>query len=208
MNNTSLRSEKRFCCGYTNSVCIDCLERCDFQFDSTEITDRVAKLEKQILEWEEELYQLTGKSNKKKRNRLNKKISKGLDEWRHLRVTYGTPTIDKDSDIYRLHADTRDLKKENLLLKKRLLEMFTSSRKARRKYKEQIVTLKEEICTLQKELRENKVKKLKSARFCSYCRSRNSDWKRCGRCLNAYYCSVDCQRAHWKKHKHDCQKKE
>ena len=86
--------------------------------------------------------------------------------------------------------------------------MFTSSRKARRKYKEQIVTLKEEICTLQKELRENKVKKLKSARFCSYCRSRNSDWKRCGRCLNAYYCSVDCQRAHWKKHKHDCQKKE
>jgi hypothetical protein len=29
-------------------------------------------------------------------------------------------------------------------------------------------------------------------------------FKKCSRCKKAYYCSVDCQKIHWKKHKVDC----
>lgn len=29
-------------------------------------------------------------------------------------------------------------------------------------------------------------------------------FKKCGKCKKVYYCSVDCQKIHWKKHKVDC----
>ena len=39
---------------------------------------------------------------------------------------------------------------------------------------------------------------------CSYCEKESLKLKSCGKCKGVYYCNVDCQRAHWKKHKIEC----
>ncbi|CCI42291.1 unnamed protein product [Albugo candida] len=43
---------------------------------------------------------------------------------------------------------------------------------------------------------------------CIVCRSVNEAVKRCGRCRRVYYCTVDCQRSHWKYHRIVCSKLE
>jgi hypothetical protein len=43
--------------------------------------------------------------------------------------------------------------------------------------------------------------------ICSLCDSRSEKgikMKKCSRCLIAYYCSVECQKTHWKEHKKVC----
>ena len=40
---------------------------------------------------------------------------------------------------------------------------------------------------------------------CSYCATQSSELKRCSNCLSVQYCSVHCQKKHWKKHKENCQ---
>lgn len=39
---------------------------------------------------------------------------------------------------------------------------------------------------------------------CSYCRVRSPDLKKCGRCKCLYYCSRECQKKDWSKHKTNC----
>ena len=41
---------------------------------------------------------------------------------------------------------------------------------------------------------------------CSYCNEKKDKLLRCGGCKKVYYCSIDCQRPHWKKHKKICRK--
>ena len=45
-------------------------------------------------------------------------------------------------------------------------------------------------------------------RKCAFCKANKSKLLRCGRCKAVYYCSVDCQRPHWKTHKKICKKKQ
>ena len=39
---------------------------------------------------------------------------------------------------------------------------------------------------------------------CARCGTAAGKLRRCGRCKGACYCSVECQRAHWKVHKDGC----
>ena len=39
---------------------------------------------------------------------------------------------------------------------------------------------------------------------CNYCKLISSDLKCCSNCKNTWYCSSECQKANWKKHKKDC----
>ena len=39
---------------------------------------------------------------------------------------------------------------------------------------------------------------------CFYCGEHGHKLPTCGQCSQAYYCSADCQRKHWKKHKPVC----
>lgn len=39
---------------------------------------------------------------------------------------------------------------------------------------------------------------------CAYCDKSSTDLKRCGRCKKTYYCSAECQRKDWEKHKLSC----
>ena len=39
---------------------------------------------------------------------------------------------------------------------------------------------------------------------CSYCLKASAKLSRCGRCRVAAYCSKECQKEHWKKHKQHC----
>jgi len=41
-------------------------------------------------------------------------------------------------------------------------------------------------------------------RMCAKCLSWGKSHRRCGRCKDIYYCSQDCQRAHWDQHKIEC----
>lgn len=43
----------------------------------------------------------------------------------------------------------------------------------------------------------------KITNLCANC-SADKCTKKCGRCKKAYYCSAECQKAHWQKHKQDC----
>ena len=38
--------------------------------------------------------------------------------------------------------------------------------------------------------------------FCAHCRKEGR--KYCTQCRSVFYCSRDCQKLHWKKHKHEC----
>lgn len=40
---------------------------------------------------------------------------------------------------------------------------------------------------------------------CSHYERNGEKFRRCGRCRRALYCSPECQKAHWKAHKHECQ---
>lgn len=40
--------------------------------------------------------------------------------------------------------------------------------------------------------------------YCEQCFTRKEDLSKCGRCKQAYYCNVDCQRADWPNHKLEC----
>lgn len=42
--------------------------------------------------------------------------------------------------------------------------------------------------------------------ICAYCGKTGEKLLRCGRCKKVYYCSVNCQRPHWKIHKKVCKK--
>jgi len=42
---------------------------------------------------------------------------------------------------------------------------------------------------------------------CSNCGNPKAEL-RCSQCKKVYYCNIDCQRSHWKIHKHDCRKPE
>ena len=50
-----------------------------------------------------------------------------------------------------------------------------------------------------------KVLKIEST-FCSGCYKENDVFMRCGKCLNVYYCSKECQVKHWEFHKLICKK--
>lgn len=52
----------------------------------------------------------------------------------------------------------------------------------------------------------NFTKKMNSSyeKQCTYCGAGSKDAKRCSRCQCAIYCNVECQKAHWKVHKHFC----
>jgi hypothetical protein len=39
---------------------------------------------------------------------------------------------------------------------------------------------------------------------CAYCHKKGTGLPLCGRCLRAHYCSVDCQRNDWPKHRETC----
>ena len=41
-------------------------------------------------------------------------------------------------------------------------------------------------------------------KVCSFCHRTGEGLKTCARCNKAFYCSKDCQTAHWKRHKHFC----
>lgn len=41
-------------------------------------------------------------------------------------------------------------------------------------------------------------------RICAQCSMRGDKLQRCSKCQEAYYCSVDCQKAHWPAHKKAC----
>lgn len=43
-------------------------------------------------------------------------------------------------------------------------------------------------------------------RKCAYCNKSDTKLLRCGRCKTTYYCSKECQKPHWKKHKKVCKK--
>ena len=43
-----------------------------------------------------------------------------------------------------------------------------------------------------------------SLNFCYYCEESTSNLKKCSRCRNVSYCSIECQRTDWKRHKVDC----
>lgn len=53
----------------------------------------------------------------------------------------------------------------------------------------------EEESALQKEMEK---------KCCAYCRTIDTRCLRCSACANAYYCSKECQRTHWKTHKATC----
>jgi hypothetical protein len=68
-----------------------------------------------------------------------------------------------------------------------------------------------EIVCLTDNLRRNKyfgkshVAKIKAERWCSNCGKQcNERLLTCGRCKSAFYCSKDCQTAHWREHKRRC----
>ena len=42
---------------------------------------------------------------------------------------------------------------------------------------------------------------------CVVCGRFEAKCKRCGRCRDVYYCSIDCQRLHWPTHKTECKRK-
>ena len=47
----------------------------------------------------------------------------------------------------------------------------------------------------------------RAAPVCAACGAESGTLSRCGRCRSVWYCSADCQRAHWKKtHKRECGK--
>ena len=53
------------------------------------------------------------------------------------------------------------------------------------------------------------IKRLKrdtDSRRCEYCGAEKDKLLVCGRCKSVFYCSADCQRPHWKKHKKTCKK--
>ena len=58
------------------------------------------------------------------------------------------------------------------------------------------------ILSCLKEIEKEEKQKNKSCIVCS-----KKSTKCCSQCGNAFYCSKDCQRLHWKKHKMDCQDK-
>ena len=39
---------------------------------------------------------------------------------------------------------------------------------------------------------------------CTHCKKSESEMQRCSKCHNAYYCSLQCQKADWKEHKLEC----
>lgn len=41
-------------------------------------------------------------------------------------------------------------------------------------------------------------------RICSFCEKLGDRFKRCSRCLRVWYCSPECQKSDWKKHKELC----
>jgi Cdc37 Hsp90 binding domain/MYND finger len=41
-------------------------------------------------------------------------------------------------------------------------------------------------------------------RKCERCEKDGENFKRCSRCKSVYYCTVDCQKEHWNKHRPDC----
>eukprot|EP01084_Bolivina_argentea_P178375 308336_1 len=47
---------------------------------------------------------------------------------------------------------------------------------------------------------------LKEMEICGWCGKESEHLLRCGKCKHTYYCSVDCQRPHWKYHKKWCKK--
>ena len=42
---------------------------------------------------------------------------------------------------------------------------------------------------------------------CKNCRKEANDHRRCSACNQAHYCSIDCQKAHWKEHKKFCRER-
>ena len=43
--------------------------------------------------------------------------------------------------------------------------------------------------------------------YCSYCLLENIFFLKCGNCMSAYYCNIECQRKHWKIcHKQECRR--
>lgn len=44
----------------------------------------------------------------------------------------------------------------------------------------------------------------KTMRVCRSCKQQDFDYKQCGRCRKVYYCSRDCQKKDWPKHKEGC----
>lgn len=45
---------------------------------------------------------------------------------------------------------------------------------------------------------------MESSNSCAYCNKSSVELLRCSGCRNAFYCSKECQRAHWKTHKQQC----
>ena len=43
-----------------------------------------------------------------------------------------------------------------------------------------------------------------AARICSRCAELKLEMKKCSRCLDAWYCNAECQRADWPAHKKAC----
>jgi hypothetical protein len=60
----------------------------------------------------------------------------------------------------------------------------------------------------QEERQERREKKAKQV-TCDTCKKRSSytKMKKCSRCRNATYCSVECQKQDWNRHKTECQKR-
>ena len=46
----------------------------------------------------------------------------------------------------------------------------------------------------------------KQTKQCAYCKKEREKLLQCGRCKCVYYCSIDCQRPHWNRHKLTCRK--
>jgi hypothetical protein len=51
-----------------------------------------------------------------------------------------------------------------------------------------------------------KEKKKNNQTCCAACKKISEKLKRCSRCQVVFYCSVECQHAHWTQHKHVCNK--
>jgi MYND finger len=119
-----------------------------------------------------------------------------------LGKTCGNPTCKKIHG--RRHPETGDIIRLSIRCKECHMEYYCS-----RSCREEGRESHRQECLLHQEERQERREKRAKQVTCDTCKKRSSytKMKKCSRCRNATYCSVECQKQDWNRHKVECQKR-